>query len=316
MNIVFMGTPAFSVPILEALNERYTIKMVVTQPDKPVGRKKVLTPPPVKKKALELGLKVFQPQKIKAETDVILNEKPDLIITAAYGQILPKVLLETPPLKAINVHGSLLPKLRGGAPIQRAIEHQHQETGVTIMYMHQKMDAGDIISQQCLKLKGDETSGELFETLSQLGKTLLLKTLPDLIEGHLQAIPQNKEEVTYAYNIKREEERLDFNQTVASLDAKIRAFHPAPNTYTTLKGKKLKVIKARIHQCPNFMKNHSNQPAGTIIKFFEDGIAVKASDGALVLTEVQLEGKKAMPAATFMHGAGKNLLTKGDQLGQ
>lgn len=316
MNIVFMGTPKFSVPILEALHQTYGVKMVVTQPDKPVGRKKVLTPPPVKEKALELGINVFQPKQIKKETETILNENPDIIITAAYGQILPEVLLNTPPFKAVNVHASLLPLLRGGAPIQRAIERGFKETGVTVMYMHKKMDAGDIISQKTVKLDQTETADELFETLSEVGKTLLMDTLPYIFDGSIRPIPQDINKVTYAYNITREEERLDFSLPVEALEAKIRAFYSKPNTYTTLHNKKLKVIKARIHQCQNFVKNHAEEPAGKVIKFFDDGIAVKAKNGALVLTEVQLEGKKAMPASEFMKGAGQNLLKIGDILGE
>ncbi len=315
MNIVFMGTPDFSVPLLEALHERYTIKLVVTQPDMPKGRKRILTAPPIKEKAEALGLDVYQPASIKQAYQPILDASPDIIVTAAYGQIIPDVLLETPPHKAINVHASLLPALRGGAPIQRAIERRHKETGITIMRMAKKMDAGDILIQRTLTIREDETGSSLFNRLSHLAKDLLIDSLPKIIDGTLTPSPQNHEEATYAYTLKREEERLDFNQSVLDLDAKIRAFYETPNTYTTINGQKLKVIKARIHTCSNFLKNHAEEANGTVIKTLDDGVVIKCSDGALVLTRVQLAGKKPMTASEFMRGLGKRLLDKGVVLG-
>ena len=311
MKILFMGTPNFSVPILEAIHKNYEICGVVTQPDKPVGRKKVLTPSPVKEKALELNLPIYQPQRIKEEVKTLLALEPDVIITAAYGQILPKELLEVPPYKAVNVHASLLPKLRGGAPIQRAIMRGFKETGVTIMYMSQKMDAGAILNQKALPIASDETSETLFEKLSYLGRDLLLETLPKLFENNLTPIPQNTKDVTYAYNLKPEEELLDFNELGDTLEAKIRAFYPEPNTYTYLDLEKLKVIEAKFSSCENFYKHHSDAPNGTVLKIIENGIAIKTPNGKLIITKLQLAGKKAMDVKDFMNGAGKSKVKLG-----
>jgi methionyl-tRNA formyltransferase len=315
MNIVFMGTPNFSVPILEALAKTYTVKLVVTQPDKPVGRKRILTKTPVKEKAEALNIPVFQPTRIKTNFQPILDANPDIIITAAYGQLIPEILLTEPPFNAINVHASLLPKLRGGAPIQRAIERLHKETGVTIMYMAKGMDTGDIIAQQSIIIKNDDTSETLFNTLSHLGTDLLIKTLPTIFNGTHKRIKQNNQDASYAYNIKRDEERLDFTKDAIILDAKIRAYYPEPNTYTITNGKKLKVIKSRLHHCENFDKNHRQDANGQVIKHFKDGFAVKCNQGVLVITEVQLAGKKAMSSRDFLNGAGKQLVSVGTVLG-
>ncbi|MFW5842280.1 MAG: methionyl-tRNA formyltransferase [Bacillota bacterium] len=315
MNIVFMGTPHFSVPILKALHKTYTVSLVVTQPDKPVGRKRTLTQSPVKETAEALNIPVFQPKNIKKDFTPVLEANPDIIITAAYGQIIPEILLTTPTYKAINVHASLLPKLRGGAPIQRAIEQRHDETGVTIMYMEKGMDTGDIIAQKSLKISETDTSETLFNALSKLGTDLLMETLPLIFKGTHKRYKQDPQKATYAYNIKREEERLDFSKSADILEAKIRAYYPEPNTYTITHGKKLKVIKARLHHCKNFAKNHQEDPNGKVIKHFDDGFAVKCETGILVITYVQLAGKKAMPASDFLNGAGKQLVSVGTVLG-
>jgi methionyl-tRNA formyltransferase len=311
MKIVFMGTPNFSVPILKMLHEDYGVSLVVTQPDKLVGRKKKMMISPVKETALELGIKVFQPNRIKNDYEPILEAKPDLIITAAYGQIIPDILLETPRLKAINVHASLLPKYRGGAPIQRAIMNQETLTGITIMYMSSKMDAGDIITQASLTIEKRETSESLFNKLSMLGTTLLKETLPSIINETNPRIPQNVMEVTYAPTIKPTEELLDFDQSAPTLDAKIRAFYKEPNTYTFIENTKLKVIEATYHDD----LTQGNVSNGTIIKIDKTGIYVKCERGTLILTIVQLESKNAMPVKDFMNGAGRKLLSEGLKLG-
>lgn len=307
MRILFMGTPTFSVPILKALHQDYTVCAVVTQPDKPVGRKQILTPSPVKEAALALNLPVLQPRRIKDELETITALKPDVIITAAYGQILPKALLDYPKKGAINVHASLLPELRGGAPIQRAIERRYKTTGVTIMKMSQKMDAGAIYAQKAMTIDEDETSDTLFEKLSFIGKDLLLKVLPDILSNKLHAVPQNEELVTYAYNIKPEEELLDFNMPGEMLEAKIRAFYPTPNTYTYLESDKLKVIKADFHQTTT----KSTIKNGTVVDITNQGIVVKTPTGYLTLKHVQLAGKKAMPVNDFMNGIGKTRVKVG-----
>ncbi len=308
MKIIFMGTPQFSVSILEEVHKKYGVDLVVTQPDKVVGRKKVLSLSPVKEKALELGIEVFQPRRIKTDFEVITSLEPDLIITAAYGQLIPDEVLEAPRLGAINVHGSLLPLLRGGAPIQRAIERRHKETGITIMYMAQKMDSGDIISQRVIPIDDKETSGTLFQKMSHVGTELLLETLPSIFDGTNDRILQDVTKVTYGFNLKREEEKIDWSMTVEDIDAKLRAFTPGPYLYTTIDGKNLKVIQAEIHHCNGFEKNHKHQENGTIVKIFDNAIGVKASNGVLKILEVQLAGKQRQVVTQFMNGSGRSLI--------
>jgi methionyl-tRNA formyltransferase len=305
MKIIFMGTPQFSVPILKALHEKYQVALVVTQPDKEIGRKKVLTSPPVKKLAQSMQIPVFQPKKLRDDYKIILDIQPDLIITAAYGQILPKAVLDSARIAAINVHASLLPKLRGGAPIQRAIERQYIKTGVTIMHMSMKMDEGDIISQQATTIDARETSGTLFEKLSFLGRDLLLATLPSIIDKSAPCIPQNHKEATYAYNLKKEEEHLYFNQNTAVIDAKVRAFLPDPATYALIDGKRLKILWTEI---PSEQESFPNVPPGTICYVSKKHFAVKTNDGAIWIRKVQLEGKKPMDSHAFLQGSGKNLI--------
>ena len=308
MKIVFMGTPDFSVPILVALHQKYSVDLVVTQPDKFVGRRKVLTESPVKVKALDLGIEVFQPRVIRKDYQRILDIEPDIIITAAYGQIIPAAVIDFPKFGSLNVHGSLLPKLRGGAPIQRAIKRLHKETGITIMYMAYKMDSGDIISQETVEILSTDTSGTLFDKLSLKGVQLLMDTLPSIFNTTNQRTKQDESLVTYAYNLKREEEKINWNLSTKEVDAHVRAFSPQPSCYTTLDSKSIKIHKAVIFECNNFEKNHGNQENGTIIKIFKDGIGVKVNNGVIVIKELQLEGKKNQDVTTFMNGAGRNLI--------
>jgi len=310
MKIIFMGTPPFSVPILQMVHEKYGVDLLVTQPDKLVGRKKVLTYPPTKEYALKEAIPILQPVKLKPAAMEILSYEPDLIITAAYGKILPKPLLDTPRLGAINVHASLLPELRGGAPIQRAIERGHDTTGVTIMYMSEGMDEGDILATRSLAIAPDETAGSLFEKLSLLGRDLLEEILPELIVGRLEAIPQDHSKATYAPNIKREEEYLDFSQPAEILERKIRAFHPEPNTYTLVDGVPLKIIRAKR------LPLDDSAPPGTVVAHAKEGPVVSTSRGSLCLTRVQLAGKKETDGTSFLNGKGKVLLAVGKQLGE
>ena len=204
--IVFMGTPDFSVPVLQRiLHDGYEVIAVVTQPDRPVGRKRVMTPPPVKVEALKHNIPVYQPEKIRNREDLdqILALEPDLIVTAAFGQILPKELLDAPKLGCINVHASLLPELRGGAPIHYAILEGKKQTGITIMYMAEKLDAGDILTQAAVEIAEDDNVGTLHDKLSAIGSDLLSETLPKLIAGELKGIPQDDAKATFASNIKR-----------------------------------------------------------------------------------------------------------------
>ncbi len=308
MNIIFMGTPEFSVKILEAVHQKYGVALVVTQPDKLVGRKKILTFSPVKEKALELGIEVFQPVKMKSDYKKILDMKPDIIITAAYGQMIPNEVIDYPKYGAINVHGSWLPLLRGGAPIQRAIQRLHNTIGVTIMYMAYKMDSGDIIKQTSIPILKTDTSGILFKKLSRVGRDLLMHTLPKIFAGTNKRKFQDKHLVTYAYNIKREEERINWDLSVQEIDAHVRAFTPSPTCYTTIDSLNLKVLSVEPHQCDSFLESHAHQTNGTIIKIFENGIGVKCINGVIKITALQLSGKKVQDVKTFMNGSGRNLI--------
>lgn len=308
MKIVFMGTPQFSVRILTELHEKYGVSLVVTQPDKVVGRKKILTFSPVKEEALRLGIEVFQPVKMKEDYARILEVQPDIIITAAYGQIIPNEVIDYPQYGAINVHGSLLPLLRGGAPIQRSIMRLHNITGITIMYMAYKMDSGDIISQKSIPILSYDTSETLFEKLSILGKELLMETLPSIFDGTNKRIPQDPHLVTYAYNLKREEELIDWNMPMRKIYAHVRAFTKEPVCYTTIDGKNLKIYKIEMMECKNFEDLHQESPNGTILKIFKDAIGVKCSNGVIKLLEVQLEGKTRQDVEVFLTGAGRKII--------
>ncbi|MGS0972040.1 MAG: methionyl-tRNA formyltransferase [Candidatus Izemoplasmataceae bacterium] len=307
MNIVFMGTPAFAVPILKAVHKYYGVNLVVTQPDKQVGRKRTIVYSPVKEFALEHNIKVYQPKRIKDDYDTVLNAKPDLIITAAYGQIIPEILLNTPKYGAINVHGSLLPLLRGGAPIQRAIERLYSTTGITIMYMVKKMDAGDIIAQRSIPILSTDTSEVLFEKLSYVGRDLLLETIPKIVDGEIKATQQEEQLATYAYNIKREEEHLDLSLTKEQIDAKMRAFTPTPLVYVLVNQNPMKIHRLKYledtltHEVEN----------GTIVEINKDEIVVKVENGYIALLEVQLPGKKPQNVGDFMNGKGRSLLEVG-----
>ncbi len=297
LRIVFMGTPEFSVPVLEGLIENYKVVGVVTQPDKEVGRKREIKFSPVKEVAIKHQIPVFQPEHIKKEYQEILNLQPDLIVTCAYGQIIPKAILDFPKYRCINVHASLLPKLRGGAPIHKAIIENYLRTGITIMYMVEKMDAGDILSQSETVIKKEDTVGTLHDRLSLMGKELLLKTIPDLIAGKITPIPQNEKEVTYAWNIKREEEKIDFTKSTIAIYNQIRGLNPFPGAYATLDGKIVKIYASRISE--SFFTTKED---GEIGKVYEDGIGVSTKDGEIILTEIQFEGKKKMKVKDFFHG--------------
>ncbi|GEK88049.1 methionyl-tRNA formyltransferase [Alkalibacterium putridalgicola] len=299
---IFMGTPDFSVPILEALAENSLCEVigVVTQPDRKVGRKKRLTAPPVKKKALEYDIPVFQPEKLSGSDELkdILNLSPDLVITAAYGQYVPTVLLHTPPFKAINVHASLLPKYRGAAPIHYALINGEPETGVTIMYMEKEMDAGDILSQRSLPIEETDTVGSLFDKLSLLGRDLLMDTLPDLFSGEIVPTKQKESEVTYAPMIKPSEEKVDWEESAETIHNKIRGMNPFPGAYTLLSGQRFKLWKAEP------IKRKNEEVPGTIVELNKNECIVACGDDtALSLHEVQPFGKPKMPIRDFLAGA-------------
>ena len=301
--IVFMGTASFSLAVLQMLLEnQYHVVGVVTQPDRYVGRKKVLTMPDVKVEALKYDIPVIQPVRIKEDYQAILDLQPDLIITAAYGQIIPQALLDAPRLGCVNVHASLLPLYRGGAPVHQAIIDGQEKTGVTIMYMVKKMDAGDIISQKETAILQDDTVGILYDRLSDLGAKLLKETLPSVLDGTNQRIPQDESLVTYAPTLSREDERIDWNLSAKQVYNKVRGTNPWPGSYTTYQGKTVKIWSGQVHQCENAMKHHAHQDNGTIVKIFKDAIGVKVNDGVYLITELQLEGKKRMSVKDYLNG--------------
>lgn len=302
MKIVFMGTPDFAVNVLQGLIDNYDVVGVVSQPDKKIGRHQVLTNTPVKELALKYDIPVFQPIKIKEDYEDILSLNPDLIVTCAYGQIIPKAILDYPRLGCINVHASLLPKLRGGAPIHKSIIDDYGTTGVTIMYMDVKMDSGDIISQREVKMLDSDNLESLHDKLSEVGTSLLLDTLPSIIEGTNSRTKQNEDEVTYAYNIKREEEHIDFSKTSREVFNLIRGLCPIPSSNAIFDEKEMKIYKSIISD------KKYNGEYGEIVDVTKEGIVVKTGDASIILTEVKPFGKKKMDANSYVNGIGKNNL--------
>jgi len=303
MNIVFMGTPAFAVPSLEMLlAEGYSIAAVVTQPDRPQGRKKVLTPTPVKEAALRHGIPVLQPQRLRSPEAVaeLAEYKPDLIITAAYGQILPKSVLDMPALGCLNVHGSLLPAYRGGAPIQRSIINGEPVTGITLMYMAEGLDTGDMIAKAEVPIQDDDTAGTMFEKLSQAGAELLHRELPRLVKGKVVAEPQDESKATYAPNLTRDDEKIDWSRTSREIYNQIRGLVPYSGGFTLWNGDVFKVWAAA--NPGSVQASSSEEQPGTVLRLDDKGIVVKTGDGALTLLTVQPSGKKAMDAAQFVRG--------------
>lgn len=313
VNIVFMGTPAFAVPSLEALlKEGYRVVGVVTQPDRPQGRKKVLTPTPVKEAALRHGLPVMQPQRLRAPEAVeeLASLKPDLIVTAAYGQILPKSVLDLPKYGCLNVHGSLLPKYRGGAPIQRSIINGEKETGVTLMYMAEGLDTGDMIAKTVVPIEDEDTAGTIFEKLSVVGAELLIRQLPMILDGTAERIPQNDEESTYAPNLTREDEKIDWHATSREIFNRVRGLVPFSGGFTTWNGEVFKVWAVAKPGVSSV--GAPGQAPGTVLNLSPAGIEVQTGDGSVLLTRVQPAGKKAMDASEFIRGG---VMSKGTVLG-
>ncbi|XMB71966.1 methionyl-tRNA formyltransferase [Mycoplasmatota bacterium WC30] len=305
MKICFMGSMKFAVPILEGLNKKYEIVMVVTQPDKPVGRKGILTGTAVKIRALELGLPIFQPVNIKNDYKPIMDLNLDYIIVAAYGQMIPEIVLSHPKTRAINVHASLLPKYRGGSPMHRAIQYGDSETGITVMYMAMKMDAGDILSQKSIPILKSDNVGTLEAKLGIVGNELLLDTL----ENINQIVPRKQDInlVTFARNIKPEEERIYFQQNAESINNHVRGFYPWPLTYCIIDKLKLKLYNI------TFVDEDLSSKPGEIVKIDKQGVYVQTTKGLIILKDVQLQGKKRMKINDFMNGAGKTLLKLGDR---
>lgn len=293
VRVVYMGTPDFSLEPLKVLMKRMNVVLVVTKPDALVGRKKILTPSPVKKLALENNIPVFTPENIKKEFQEILDAKPDLIVTCAYGKIIPKVLIDYPKYGCINIHASLLPKYRGSAPIQWALINGEEETGITLMYMDEFMDTGDIIDVVSYKIKDTDDVGILHDELSILGGSILDKNLEYLVSGNVKRIKQNDEEATYAKMIEREMEELDFSDTAKNINNKIRAFSPWPLCKTNILGEEIKIIKA-----------HYENRKSEVNKLYLDKnyLGIGCSDGIIYLDIVKPVGKNAMDIKSYLNG--------------
>ncbi|MBH0165929.1 methionyl-tRNA formyltransferase [Fictibacillus sp. 7GRE50] len=309
MKVLFMGTPDFSVPVLRQLVEDgYNVVGVVTQPDKPVGRKKEIKQTPVKEEALKHGISVYQPIKLREDYEDIIALQPDLIVTAAYGQILPKAILETPQHGCINVHASLLPKYRGGAPIHKSIMDGNAKTGITIMYMVEKLDAGDILTQVEVEIEENDHVGSMHDKLSAAGAKLLSETIPQLVEGKLTPLPQVAEEVTFAWNITRDQEKIDWTLSGEEIYNHIRGLHPWPVAYTYLNGQPLKVWWGEKKE------TSTDGVPGTVIGVHEKGLQVATGNKtSIIITDLQPSGKKRMLASDYLKGAS---VSKGLRLGE
>ncbi|USS93877.1 methionyl-tRNA formyltransferase [Fructilactobacillus ixorae] len=306
--VVFMGTPEFSVPILKALHDHYDVIAVVTQPDRPVGRKRTLTASPVKQTALELGLPVLQPEKLAGSTelDQIVDQHPDFIITAAYGQFLPTKLLNAAQIAAVNVHGSLLPKYRGGAPVQYAIMNGDQATGVTIMYMVKAMDAGDILAQETVPITDQDDTASMFAKLSLAGRDLLLATLPKLANQQITPRKQDEAQVVFSPTIKRGEEQLDFHQPARLVDCKVRALRPNPGAYAMVHGQRYKLWDVMV------LDQTTDLAPGQVVKRTKRELQLAAGAGTVLqVNEIQPAGKPRTTIQAFLNG--NQQLQTGDQ---
>lgn len=301
MNLVFMGTPDFASGILQRLLDAgYNVTGVVTQPDKPRGRKKIVTPGPVSQIAQDHHIPLYQPARIRKNPEAfqkISDMKPDLVVVAAFGQIIPKEILDLPKYGCINVHASLLPAYRGASPIQHVILDGCKETGVTIMQMGEGLDTGDMISQAKIPISDDDTAGSLFDKLTDLGADLLLKTIPTIEDGTATRTPQPEESTTpYARMIKKEDGHVNWSKDAETLERLVRGMNPWPSAFTSVDGKMLKIWRAHVEP------SDSNYPAGTLLGDIKKELKVATGKGVLVLDEVQLAGKKRMETEAFLRG--------------
>ncbi|MCC4436789.1 methionyl-tRNA formyltransferase [Limosilactobacillus reuteri] len=300
-SVVFMGTPEFAVPILQSLidNPGYDVQAVLTQPDHHIGRKRTLHQSPVKELAEQYNIEVLQPAKLSKspEMEKIISLQPDLMITAAYGQFLPTKLLAAAKIAAINVHGSLLPKYRGGAPIQYSIINGDKETGVSIMYMVKKMDAGDIISQRSIPIEDTDDSGTMFKKLSLLGRDLLLETLPKLISGDVNPVAQDPDKVVFSPNITSEQEQIDFRLPARLIDAKVRGLRPAPLGNMVIDG-----LRTKIYDVTPLEEKTDLEP-GKVVRVTKHQLVIAAGDGTTYqINKLKPAGKKAMDITSYLNG--------------
>lgn len=300
-SVVFMGTPEFAVPILQSLidNPEYDVQAVLTQPDHHIGRKRTLHQSPVKELAEQYNIEVLQPAKLSksSEMEKIISLQPDLMITAAYGQFLPTKLLAAAKIAAINVHGSLLPKYRGGAPIQYSIINGDKETGVSIMYMVKKMDAGDIISQRSIPIEDTDDSGTMFKKLSLLGRDLLLETLPKIISGDVNPVAQDPDKVVFSPNITSEQEQIDFRLPARLIDAKVRGLRPAPLGNMVIDG-----LRTKIYDVTPLEEKTDLEP-GKVVRVTKHQLVIAAGDRTTYqINKLKPAGKKAMDITSYLNG--------------
>lgn len=307
MKIIFMGTPDFAAASLEALiASRHEIQAVVTQPDKPKGRKGELTPSPVKVVAEGKGIKVYQPLKVRDEEFVktLRAYNPDVMVVVAFGQIIPLSILKMPKYGCVNIHGSLLPKYRGAAPIQWAVLDGEKETGITTILMDEGIDTGDILLKKTIQIDTDETSGSLFDKLMALGAKAILETLDELEKGSLTPTKQGESPTAYAKMLTKAMGLIDFIKSAKELDCFVRGMDPWPSAYTLLSGKTLKLWKVRAVD--------GSGKAGSVIGIDKDSFTIACGEGAIEVLEVQLEGKKRMSSGDFLKGSSLNI---GQELG-
>lgn len=301
--VIFMGTPDFAVPILEKLIDLTNVVLVVTQPDREVGRKKEIKFSPIKEVALKNNIEVFQPERIRLDYNKILNVEADIIVTCAYGQIIPEILLDAPEYGAINVHASLLPKYRGGAPIHRAIINGEDKTGITIMYMDKGMDTGDMISKIECEISLLDNVGSLHDKLSSLGAKLLEESLPSIFAKTNKREKQNAEDATYAPTIKREDEIIDFTLTGKEIINKIRGLNPWPLANFILNDKEIKVLEATFEK-----KNITELSKIEVVD--KNNLAISCKDGLIYLKKIKPYGKNIMTIKDFLNGIDKERLKR------
>lgn len=309
MKIVFMGTTDFSTIILEKLIKHHQVSLVVTQPDRPFGRKQLLKASPVKELAIKHNIEVFQPEKIKSDYQRVLDHSPDCIVVAAFGQMIPKIILDYPKYKSINVHASLLPKYRGGSPMHTAIKNGDKETGITIMYMAPKMDAGSLILQKSLPIEYSDTVGDLEKKLAVLGSDLLIEALDLVEQNKVVAIPQNEEQVTFAWNIKPEEEFLDFNRKSIDIYNHVRAFNPWPTAHLIIDSLKIKVFDIAVVN--ELLNQYEQFQPGQVVDVIKGNVYIRTLDGVIMIQKIQPAGKNVMLMKEFMNGTGKSIFYVG-----
>ena len=304
IRIAFMGSPEFSKNVLARLiDENFNIVLVISQPDKEIGRKRILSPTPVKEYALSHNIPVITPKRIRKEYEEIFDYKPDLIITCAYGQIIPEELLNYPKYECINTHASLLPKYRGGAPIQKAIINGEEKTGITLMYMSKGMDEGDIIIQEELAIDIKDTNSSLFNKLSIMAGDMLIKYLPKIINGEMKRIAQNHEEATYAYNLNKEDEFISFNDDVLKVYNHIRGLLDNPGAYSIIDNKKYKWMDI-------FFEYDNNTNPNEFVGLFDNYLRIDCLNGYIKVYKLKPEGKNEMEAKAFFNGSGRTLVGK------